>query len=558
MASQMGVSLWRKVPADASAFFTDTQRARARAFTSRQHRIQLADSALTVAVWFAFTSGRVGHALARTVGGPWWVRAGAVVAAFTLVDAVCNLPVERARWKLDRESAGTDDTWPRRLRRYARGQLTNAPGSCALMVPIYALLRATSWWWLITAGLLLVIGGGISLLMPGRVVARRDEIRPLDDERIRRRLVSLAREAGVHVTDAQVLRSPSTDPNAFVMGTGPKQLLVLHEPALLLAPEVVDFMLAHELAHVRRHHVRGQFMVFAMSMTIALGAADLLLRSRFVFRVVLRFDSVQSPEVALVAMGAVAIALALTGAARNVWNRYAERVADLDALSFTRDPQAGEDLMAHYGALGRPIELGGWDYLRATHPPVAERIELMRRWRRTRTAAILFTDVVDSTSTVARVGDRAWVDMLHEHESLVRDAVSALQGSVVKDTGDGFLAELPDVGAAVLCAMRIQRAIAERAAAEPDTTVHARIGVHIGDVVRDRDDMRGREVHVAARVAGAAGADQILVSAEVAVAIADVDRFEIRPGAPTELKGLGAHVVHEVEWREPVLAPVPR
>ena len=87
---------------------------------------------------------------------------------------------------------------------------------------------------------------------------------------------------------------------------------------------------------------------------------------------------------------------------------------------------------------------------------------------------------------------------------------------LVKTTGDGLLAEFASVVDAVRCAVDVQRGMAARNAdVAPDRRIEFRIGVHVGDIIVEDDDIFGEGVNVAARLEGLAAPGGICVSARV-------------------------------------------
>jgi adenylate cyclase len=100
--------------------------------------------------------------------------------------------------------------------------------------------------------------------------------------------------------------------------------------------------------------------------------------------------------------------------------------------------------------------------------------------------------------------------------SLVDPKIAEHRGRVVKNTGDGLLAEFSSVVDAVRCAVELQRGMADRNAEVPqDKRIEFRIGVNVGDVIIDRDDIFGDGVNVAARLEGIAEPGGICVSSRV-------------------------------------------
>jgi class 3 adenylate cyclase len=126
-------------------------------------------------------------------------------------------------------------------------------------------------------------------------------------------------------------------------------------------------------------------------------------------------------------------------------------------------------------------------------------------------AAVLFTDLVDSTRHAARAGDTHWRDLLDVHDRSVGTTVRHHGGRVVKHTGDGVLALLPSATGAMDTARSIIDTLASQG-------LEVRVGIHVGDVDVRGDDVSGLAVHVAARVMGKARAGETLVSEAVRLA----------------------------------------
>jgi class 3 adenylate cyclase len=162
--------------------------------------------------------------------------------------------------------------------------------------------------------------------------------------------------------------------------------------------------------------------------------------------------------------------------------------------------------------------------------------------------AILFSDIEGSTELNERLGDREWVRLLARHDAAVRSAIERHHGHVVKTQGDGFMAAFGSPEHAVRCAIAVQRAFG-RGQRRSDSVVLVRIGIHQGDVVHRDNDIFGRNVAHAARVAALAEGGEILVSAAVSESLADCDDITFAEPREVQLKGLaGDHLVSAVEW----------
>jgi pimeloyl-ACP methyl ester carboxylesterase len=123
-------------------------------------------------------------------------------------------------------------------------------------------------------------------------------------------------------------------------------------------------------------------------------------------------------------------------------------------------------------------------------------------------ATVLFTDIVDSTSRAAALGDRRWTELLEDHHRLVRQQLPRFGGHEVKTIGDGFLATFDGPARAVRCALATVEANRE-------IGVTLRAGLHTGECERRGDDISGIAVHIGARVATLAGPTEVLVSRTV-------------------------------------------
>jgi len=154
-------------------------------------------------------------------------------------------------------------------------------------------------------------------------------------------------------------------------------------------------------------------------------------------------------------------------------------------------------------------------------------------------ATMLMLDLVQSTQHAARIGDTSWRSLLEEHNRHVRRELARHRGVEINFTGDGLLATFDGPAAAVHCAHAIQ-------SGDHAIGLSSRAGVHCGEVERVGDDIRGIAVHVVARLAAGADADEVLVSSTVRDLSAGSGlRFNDR--GVRELKGVpGTHQVFAV------------
>ncbi|MBL8551915.1 MAG: DUF4242 domain-containing protein [Hyphomonadaceae bacterium] len=161
--------------------------------------------------------------------------------------------------------------------------------------------------------------------------------------------------------------------------------------------------------------------------------------------------------------------------------------------------------------------------------------------------AVMFTDMVNSTEMTERLGDARAMEFVRAHDSFVRRALANCSGREVKHTGDGIMAAFAAPLEAVHCACNIQRTAAafNRSSAEP---VHMRIGVHVGEPVRDSNDLFGATVQMAARICQDASVDAVVITEDVREHVGA--HFPLTPLGLRLLKGFrDPHPLYSVEWR---------
>ncbi len=162
---------------------------------------------------------------------------------------------------------------------------------------------------------------------------------------------------------------------------------------------------------------------------------------------------------------------------------------------------------------------------------------------------ILFTDMVEHTAMMERLGDAAGREVLREHERVTREVLRSHGGDEVKSLGDGFMASFSSVIGAVECAIDLQRAFARReeAGAEP---IRIRIGLNAGEPIEEGGDLFGATVILASRIAAAGSAGEILAS-DVVRALCAGKGVMFADRGENVLRGFEDPVrIYEVRWRE--------
>jgi CheY-like chemotaxis protein len=153
---------------------------------------------------------------------------------------------------------------------------------------------------------------------------------------------------------------------------------------------------------------------------------------------------------------------------------------------------------------------------------------------------ILMTDIVDSTRTAERVGDRAWGELLAAHEDAVRGELVVFGGEEMDTTGDGFVVSFDSPARAIRCAL----AVLDRVAA---LGLMIRAGINTGEVEYVEGRPRGIALHVASRIAARATPGEILV---------DATTRELAAGAGLAFVDRGVHTLKGVSENKQLFAVI--
>ncbi len=170
---------------------------------------------------------------------------------------------------------------------------------------------------------------------------------------------------------------------------------------------------------------------------------------------------------------------------------------------------------------------------------------------------MLFTDLVGSTDLLSRLGEAAFDEVRRGHFATLREALVRHGGEEVKTLGDGVLAVFGAAADAVACAVAIQQAV-DRQSRRGPAGLEVRVGLALGDVSFEEDDVFGTPVVEAARLVAAARSGQILATSVVAVVAGGRSDAAFTDLGPVELKGLPQPVpVCQVTWDPLPLSPLP-
>ena len=168
-----------------------------------------------------------------------------------------------------------------------------------------------------------------------------------------------------------------------------------------------------------------------------------------------------------------------------------------------------------------------------------------------RLAAIVSADVAGYSLLMGRDDSATLAGLKAHRQELIDPKVAEYSGRIVKTTGDGLLLEFPSVVDAVRCAVDVQRGMAERNAdVPPEQQIEFRIGINVGDIIIDGDDIFGDGVNVAARLQTLADPGGICVSRVVRDQVLDKLSFAFESLGAQEVKNIARPIeVYRVDLR---------
>lgn len=161
---------------------------------------------------------------------------------------------------------------------------------------------------------------------------------------------------------------------------------------------------------------------------------------------------------------------------------------------------------------------------------------------------VMFTDIVGSTGMTQSLGDRSAQQLIHVHNTIVRQALAEYAGREVKMTGDGIMASFTSVGSAIDAAIGIQKAIKFYNSQKKSSPLYLRIGLNAGEPIVEGNDLFGTVVQIAARVCNLAEKNEIYVS-RLVEELAVGKPYNFVDKGLQQLKGISQkQQVYEVAW----------
>jgi adenylate cyclase len=161
---------------------------------------------------------------------------------------------------------------------------------------------------------------------------------------------------------------------------------------------------------------------------------------------------------------------------------------------------------------------------------------------------LMLSDIAEADAAAQQLGAERWEQLVRDHHLLVEQILARHDGQVARFQGDGFLASFGSAHAGLHAAVDLQRTFS--AAPTDDQSLSVRVGLHSGFVIGNPEQMMGRNVVLAARIAGQAKGGEILVSSTAKEYTETDPSFHFEERGEFHFKGLlGEHIVYAVSWK---------
>jgi STE24 endopeptidase len=341
---------------------------------------------LAVAVAFAFTRlGRVLVAAVRAKVKRWWLQVPVLTAVFIVIDRLVTLPTAIWSEHVSRDYGLSTQTWGSWIVDLSKSLLISFLLLTVVLLALIGLARRFPRTWFVPAAAgaaALVVG--LSFAYPVVVEPVFNKFTPLPDGPLRSRLLELADQSDVNVSDVLVADASKRTSalNAYVSGFGATKRIVLYDTLLKTADDrEIELIVAHELGHASNDDVLFGTLEGALAAALAVVLLFLVLRPERLRRPV-GAGSVGDPAIVPLLLGLVILVTFVASPVQNTISRRIEARADLHSLDITRDPE-GFIAMQQRLAVANITHLDPNPVLSvwfSSHPSTMDRIGMATGW----------------------------------------------------------------------------------------------------------------------------------------------------------------------------------
>jgi STE24 endopeptidase len=381
------IKTYRRIPADPADWFEPAEVQKAKDYQRPLNVARAIDLVISVAslaiVVFAHIAPRLADALGFGTGS-WVLRLIVPLVIVFAALAIIDLPLSiwttfshEKKWGFSTETPGG----------FAADQVKNFVLNLVLSIPlllaVWWLIRHTALWWLYGWAVFFGFSGLLAFLYPIVIAPIFNKFKPLEDEALGTRLTTLANGQGMQIKSIQVMDASkrTRKDNAYFTGFGKTKQIVLFDNLLTQSPAVIESIVGHEIGHWKRRHLVRALVVALFTSFVMFLILHFVLTSK----TILGWGGVKSvtdPAAWPILFATFGVVFPITGLLTSWMSRAFERQADVFALDVTNDYDAFVET-EHGLSTRNLIDLAPswWRYVRLSHPPPAERLELGKLWK---------------------------------------------------------------------------------------------------------------------------------------------------------------------------------
>ena len=375
---------YRRIKADPADWFDAAEVRKAKDYQRPLTVARIVSLVLSAAFIVAMLLSGAARWMADAVGASNWVmRLLAIVVGFTIAFELVTLPISIWTTFAHEKKWGFSTETPRGfvvdlLKSFVLGSVLQF----FIFAALFWVIRSTELWWLWGWLTFFVFMVGLAMIFPIVLAPIFNRFTPLDDEELNRRIHGIVEGAGMKISGVQVMDASkrTRKDNAYFAGLGGTRRVVIYDNLLDQPHEVIGSVVAHELGHWRRKHVARQIVLATITTLFLFGVLYATSRWEGLLDT-LKIASIGEPEALPLILLVFSVVTSATGVVQAWVSRAFERQADLDSLELTRDHDAFVE--THRGLATRNLSdlVPSWfKYLRLSHPPAAERLQLGKLW----------------------------------------------------------------------------------------------------------------------------------------------------------------------------------
>jgi STE24 endopeptidase len=382
----MGTALptYRRIKADAAEWFDAEQVKKAKDYQRPLTIASVTSLVINAVMILVLLATGAAPRVADAIAGDGWVlRLIVVMVGFLLLYEVVNLPMSIwTEFSHEKKWGFSTQTPQRFVVDEIKGLVLGVVVQLPLLLVLWWLIRSTDLWWILGWAVFFLFSVILALLFPIVIMPMFNKFTPLEDEELNTRIHGIVEGAGMKLSGVEVMDASkrTRKDNAFFAGLGKTRKVVIFDNLLAQPHPVIGSVVAHELGHWRRRHIMRAVLIGTVTSLLLFAA----LRFVSTWDAALDFAGVQSfedPASLPLVLLVFVVASSVTGLVQSWFSRAHERQADLDALELTKDYDAF--IETHHGLATRnlgDLVPSWWKYIRASHPPAAERLQLGKLW----------------------------------------------------------------------------------------------------------------------------------------------------------------------------------